>query len=104
MEINVQPDSIQLAQRQTLSVRDGEGYRIVCNAGTVWITQERDARDIVLQAGQSLVFDRAGLALVAALQPAAIRIERLRAERMRSVRGAMRRLIWAAAPSRWASI
>ena len=104
MEINMQPDSIQLAQRQTLSVRDAEGYRIVCNAGTIWITQERDARDIVLQAGQTFVFDRVGVALVSALQPAAIRIERLRAEPTHSVRSAVRHRIGAAAPSRWAPI
>ena len=35
-----------------------------CCAGAVWITQENDARDIFLTAGQRFTFDRPGVALI----------------------------------------
>jgi branched chain amino acid efflux pump len=47
-----------------LKLRDAVGHTITCHAGTVWITQENDARDIYLAAGESFAFDRPGLALI----------------------------------------
>jgi hypothetical protein len=82
MEINLRPVSIHLAKGQTLKVRDGEGYRVLCHSGNLWITQDRDTRDIVLQPGESFAFDRPGLALVRAFEPAAIRIEAVDAVRV----------------------
>ena len=35
--------------------------------GSVWITQQNDPRDIALDAGESFIFDRPGLAIVQAL-------------------------------------
>ena len=40
--------------------------------GTVWITQDRDVRDIILSAGQSFVLDRNGVALVFAFREASV--------------------------------
>ena len=42
-------------------------HRIECLGGTLWITQDGDRRDIVLQAGDSFTFDRPGDALISAL-------------------------------------
>jgi len=47
-------------------VRDAAGCTVMCCAGTVWITQENDARDVFLTAGESFTFDRKGLALIRA--------------------------------------
>ena len=40
----------------------------MCCAGTVWITQQGDSRDIFLTAGQRFAFDRAGIALIGAVE------------------------------------
>jgi ferric-dicitrate binding protein FerR (iron transport regulator) len=57
---------VELKIHELLEIRDGEALRIACLKGIVWITQSEDSRDIVIQAGQSFVLDRPGLALVAA--------------------------------------
>jgi ferric-dicitrate binding protein FerR (iron transport regulator) len=56
--------TIRLAPGRSLRVRDAAGCIVTCCAGAVWITQERDARDIFLATGQSFTFDRPGLALI----------------------------------------
>ena len=56
----------RLAPGQSLKLRDAAGRTVMCCAGTVWITQEGDARDIFLTAGQRFTFDRPGLALIRA--------------------------------------
>ena len=63
------PDEIcvqRLRRGQSLKMRDAAGCTVMCCAGTVWITQENDARDIFLTAGQRFTFDRPGLALIRA--------------------------------------
>jgi hypothetical protein len=56
----------RLAPGQSLRVRDAIGCTVMCCAGTVWITQEGDPRDIFLTAGQRFTFDRPGLAFIRA--------------------------------------
>jgi hypothetical protein len=63
-------DPMQLEPRATLPLVDQEGLRIVCLEGQLWITQHHDQRDIVLQAGESFVLDKPGLAIVFALKRA----------------------------------
>ncbi len=48
-------------------VRDGRGRRLECIAGSIWITQDGDRRDIVLAPGEAFTFDRQGDAIVSAL-------------------------------------
>ena len=43
------------------------GHRIECLSGSLWITQDGDSRDIVLAPGDSFSLDRAGDALISAL-------------------------------------
>ena len=54
----------RLRPGRSLRVRNVIGCTVMCCAGTVWITQENDARDIFLTAGQRFTFDRTGLALI----------------------------------------
>ena len=68
--------SIRLNTGELLDINDGEGFKVECVEGSVWITQSNDPRDIVLNAGQSFVLDRSGLALVcAAAGPAVVAVE-----------------------------
>jgi len=50
-----------------LRVWDGQGRAIVVFEGRVWITQDRDLRDVVLTSGESFSIDHPGLTLVEAL-------------------------------------
>jgi hypothetical protein len=63
---------LQLAANSVHVVEGGKGLQITAVSGSVWITQERDARDIVLTRGQSFILDRAGRTVVYALKAAAI--------------------------------
>ena len=42
------------------------GRRVEVVSGSIWITQDGDLRDIVLQTGEAFDFDRAGDALLSA--------------------------------------
>jgi hypothetical protein len=68
--------SIRLNDGELLDINDGEGFRVACLEGAVWLTQSNDPRDIVLHTGQSFVLDKSGLALVcAAAGPATVALE-----------------------------
>jgi len=55
-----------LNARQVLDIRNGQGLRVGCVRGVLWITQSNDSDDIIVQDGQSFVLDRPGLALISA--------------------------------------
>ena len=55
-----------LKARQVLHIRNGQGLRVNCLRGVLWITQSNDTDDIVVRGGQSFVLDRPGLALISA--------------------------------------
>jgi hypothetical protein len=64
-----------LHSRQIFTLRGWKGQRIECVEGHVWVTQDRDLRDIVLGAGEGFTFDRSGPVLVYALGAASFRVE-----------------------------
>ena len=80
MNIELNQDGLCLKTKQVVKVRGGLGHSIVCERGTVWVTQYGDPRDVVLRAGESLTLDRKGVALVQAFEPGAIRIARAEAQ------------------------
>jgi Protein of unknown function (DUF2917) len=51
------------------------GLEVACESGRVWITEERDAADLWLDAGQSVRLRGSGLALIEATDAARVRIE-----------------------------
>jgi hypothetical protein len=61
--------ALTLGEGNLLRVMDGQGLLVSVAHGVVWITQEGDAQDIVLDAGDSFRLVRDGLTLVHALQP-----------------------------------
>jgi hypothetical protein len=58
--------ALPLARNEQLRIVDGRDLLILVRQGSLWITQERDTRDVVLEAGQSFRLDRDGVALVKA--------------------------------------
>jgi hypothetical protein len=63
---------VRLPARSIHSIEGGKGLQVTSVGGTVWVTQARDARDIILTRGQSFILDRNGCAVVYALTEAAI--------------------------------
>jgi len=66
--------SIALAARCVHRIENAKGVEIACVRGATWVTQERDPRDLILAAGQSLVLDKAGLAVIYAFKDALITV------------------------------
>lgn len=63
---------INLPATSVYRIEGGKGLQITSVAGTVWVTQAEDPRDIVLGRGHSFILDRRGLAVVYALGDASI--------------------------------
>lgn len=72
MRVEVEPGAIRLLPQQTLRVRDGVGATVCAREGTVWITEESNPQDIVLEPGSCYRLRHAGLALVRGFGDAAI--------------------------------
>lgn len=68
--------TVHLRGRQHLRICHGSGWTINALNGSVWLTQDGDIRDIVLQAGDSFVLDRNGPALLSPLGDAHLRVTR----------------------------
>jgi hypothetical protein len=64
--------TVRLAARAVHRIEDGKGLQITAVGGSVWVTQARDARDVILARGQSFILDRNGRAVVYALKDAVI--------------------------------
>jgi len=65
-------DGAALPRRALLSIRGGRGAVLFVERGEVWVTQERDPRDVVLPAGAWFRLDRDGTAIVQARRAAAV--------------------------------
>ena len=75
MDIRLDHTAVRLGRTDTISIVDGIGARVAALDGSVWITQERDRRDIVLERGQVFVVDRAGTTIIEALTDAEVAID-----------------------------
>ncbi len=67
MQLQLRGGAVKLAPNQTLRVIDGAGSTVCALDGAVWITEENDPRDIVLERGGCYRLKRAGVALLNAL-------------------------------------
>ena len=74
MNLELSQDGLCLKPKQLLKVHAGAGHAIVCHTGSLWVTQQRDWRDVVLEAGQSFTLDRDGLTLVQALAQSTVSV------------------------------
>lgn len=60
MELSPYGETLLLRERQIMCIHGAASWNIKALDGTVWITQDGDTRDIVLQAGESFTPDRHG--------------------------------------------
>jgi hypothetical protein len=70
MQLQLTRPVIALEAGDVVSLDDAQGMRIRARAGTVWVTEEGEARDHVVDAGDTLVVARPGRTVVQALKPA----------------------------------
>ena len=78
MNIALDASSLTLRRDGLLALRDGQGTRVRCLSGSLWITEDHSNRDTVLAAGESFTVRRAGLTLIMALQPATLELSERR--------------------------
>lgn len=55
-----------LPERESLILNNAEGTTVAVDSGCLWVTMERDPRDIVLLPGMSFEIDRSGRTVIAA--------------------------------------
>jgi hypothetical protein len=67
-------EPVALAARSVHRIENAKGLEVSCARGVTWITQESDPRDLILAAGQSIVLDRPGVAVVYAFKEAVITV------------------------------
>jgi hypothetical protein len=71
MRIELKEGAVKLAPHQTLRLVDGAGSTVCAVEGSVWITEENEPKDIVLEAGGCYRLQHRGVAIVNALGSAA---------------------------------
>lgn len=67
MKLELKTGNVQLGPNQTLRVVDGEGTTVCAVEGAVWITEENQLKDIVLQPGGCYRLRNRGIAIVNSL-------------------------------------
>lgn len=71
MRLELKQGAVKLGPNQTLRVRDAKGSVVCAVEGSVWITEENQPKDIVLERGACYTLRNGGLAIVNALGKAA---------------------------------
>jgi hypothetical protein len=67
MQIELKTGAVHLGPNQTLKVLDGAGSTVCALEGSVWITEENQQKDIVIEGGACYQLRQRGLALINAL-------------------------------------
>lgn len=75
MNIKTETALLALARGRTLVLDDAAGTVVRVLRGDVWITQDRDAADHVLEPGGTFRLDRPGLTVIQAMSPARVCLE-----------------------------
>jgi hypothetical protein len=70
MNTDLNLSSTFLAKGNLRRIEDGTGTLVSCLGGTLWLTQEGDPRDVILQAGDEAIIDRDGASYLSALADA----------------------------------
>lgn len=89
MKIEFSASGIVLGPGELLNLERAAGARIGSRGGSVWITQDGDPRDIVLEAGEVFELDRDSPVIVQAIATAVVTVA---APRRRPAQGWIRSL------------
>jgi hypothetical protein len=71
MRIELKKGAVKLAPHQTLRLVDGAGSTVCAIEGAVWITEENEPKDIVLESGNCYRLQHRGVTIINALGAAA---------------------------------
>lgn len=63
--------TIDLQAREVVTI-DAPGTRVACMQGRVWLTQDRDVSDVILESGDSFEITRPGPTVLQALRTARV--------------------------------
>lgn len=64
----------ELGRSQYLRLRNGKGTTVRVVTGTLWVTQDGDARDVILEPGDDFVIDCTALSVLAPLGEMQVRL------------------------------
>jgi hypothetical protein len=67
MNIDIRNSRLQVREHGLVAIHGGIGTRVVCHAGTFWVTQEGRNKDDILKAGEELVIQSCGHTIVTSL-------------------------------------
>jgi hypothetical protein len=85
---------VSLPKRSVFAIPDGAGVGIECRSGSVWVTLDRDPRDIVLEPGDRFEGTEHRRVLVSALEASCITVSDARPAAMPLPRGTGTRSPW----------
>jgi hypothetical protein len=74
MDMWLKNTKLALVKDGLLTFRGGRNARIACLSGSLWITQECQVKDVVLEPGHSLTVRHEGLTVITALAPSTLLI------------------------------
>lgn len=74
MNIDLSTSTLSLPRDGLIAVRDAPGTRVTAVRGALWITEDHERGDTILEAGQTFTIRRPGLTLIMALEPASLRL------------------------------
>ncbi|HVL35204.1 MAG TPA: DUF2917 domain-containing protein [Burkholderiales bacterium] len=101
MQLQFASGAVRLGANQILRLQDAAGATVCAERGTVWITEENQVRDVVLNAGHCYRLRTPGVAVVNALSgEASVSLQALIRQARRDRAEAMHRLI-VAPVKRW---
>lgn len=75
MQIELKDPVLSLEPGQVVVLDDAAGRRIEARAGTLWVTEEGQAEDRIVEAGHTLFVRHDGRTIVQALVPAWVGIQ-----------------------------
>ena len=72
MQIDINCSTFTLGVNGMLTLQDGTGAQIICRSGSLWVTQEGEARDWVVGPDDGLTIRRSGRTVVTALESSSL--------------------------------
>jgi hypothetical protein len=75
MKLSIERATMELERLQILKLRGARGVRLLCQAGSLWVTQEGVARDDFLVPGTEQEVETDGIVVIEAMMPSSLAID-----------------------------